>query len=134
MIRCDYEKEVYNDVTERLFNNLEYYLERSESIEDLEEILSDDCFISDDVTGNASGSYTFNAHKAEENLAGNWELLADVLEEFGYDNSVDVLRKGAEWCDVTIRCYFVGSAVHAVVADNLEMIEKAFEDFYNRGE
>lgn len=134
MVKYDYYKNVLEDVKERLFNNLEYYLERSENAEELENLLADDCFISDDVTGNASGSYTFNAYTAEEYLAGNWELLADVLEEFGYDNSVNILRKGPEWCDVTIRCSYVGMAAHAVVADNLDEIEKAFEEFYNRGE
>lgn len=39
--------------------------------EGLEEKLNDELWTVDSVTGNASGSYTFNTWEAEENLAHN---------------------------------------------------------------
>jgi hypothetical protein len=92
--------------------------------EGLEEKLNDKLWTVDSVTGNASGSYTFNTWEAEENLAHNWDLLAEALDEFGQDGT-DVLRQGAESMDVTIRCYLLGQAI-AEALDELE--EELAED------
>lgn len=86
-----------------------------------EEELNDDLWTVDSVTGNASGSYTFNAYRAEEYLCHNLDLLADAAEEFG--SSIDVLRDGAEACDVTIRCYLLNQAIR----EALNEIETEFE-------
>lgn len=83
----------------------------------LEEMLNDDLWTVDSVTGNASGSYTFNTYAAEENLAHNWDVLEEALAEFGCDENP--ISKGAEWCDVTIRCYLLGQAI-AEALDDLE--------------
>ena len=90
----------------------------------LEEKLNDELWTVDSVTGNASGSYTFNTWEAEENLAHNWDLLAEALDEFGQDGT-DVLKQGAEAMDVTIRCYLLGQAI-AEALDELE--EELAED------
>lgn len=92
--------------------------------EGLEEKLNGELWTVDSVTGNASGSYTFNTWEAEENLAHNWDLLAEALDEFGQDGT-DVLRQGAESMDVTIRCYLLGQAI-AEALDELE--EELAED------
>lgn len=92
--------------------------------EGLEEKLNDELWTVDSVTGNASGSYTFNTWEAEENLAHNWDLLAEALDEFGQDGT-DVLRQSAEAMDVTIRCYLLGQAI-AEALDELE--EELAED------
>lgn len=70
------------------------------------EAFRDDCFIDDGVTGNASGSYTFNSAAAEDNvkdLIFSDELL-EMFQEFGYDRVP--LEKGPEHIDVSIRCFF----------------------------
>lgn len=90
----------------------------------LEEKLNDELWTVDSVTGNASGSYTFNTWEAEENLAHNWDLLAEALDEFGQDGT-DILKQGAEAMDVTIRCYLLGQAI-AEALDELE--EELAED------
>lgn len=82
--------------------------------EELEEKLNDTLWIADSVTGNASGSYYCNTWAAEEALCHNWDLLADAMEEFGGDAGKAVER-GAEYCDVTIRCYLLGQAISAVL-------------------
>lgn len=90
----------------------------------LEEKLNDDLWTADSVTGNASGSYYFNAWRAEEALSHNWDLLAEALREFGQDGT-DVIEQGAEAMDVTIRCYLLGQAI-AEALDELE--EELAED------
>lgn len=78
--------------------------------------LYDDLFVDDNVTGNASGSYTFSIYIAEEHLCHNFDLLQEALECFGYSGN-DAFEKGAEFCDVTIRCYLLGSAIREVLDD-----------------
>lgn len=74
--------------------------------DEFESSLYDDLFVCDSVTGNASGSYFFNTFEAEEAICHNWELLNAALEEFCCTDC-NPIEKGAEWCDVTIRCYLL---------------------------
>lgn len=90
----------------------------SDNRKEVEQELNDTLFVNDSVTGNASGSYTFSTWQAEENLCHNFELLTDALEELGYDLSY--LKKGAEACDVLIRCYLLGQAISEVL-DEIEI-------------
>ena len=92
--------------------------ERLADREDWEQELTDSLWICDSVTGNASGSYYCNSWKAEEAIAHNWDILADAIAEFGGDT--DILRQGAESCDVTIRCYLLGECL----ADALDALEE----------
>lgn len=111
----NYLENIENDIIEYVKENKEYL--QGKSIEDL----YDDLFIEDSVTGNASGSYTFNTWKAAENIAHNLDLLAEAMQEFGCD-SVEYLEKGAEWCDVTIRCYLLGQALQEVEDEVKEIL------------
>lgn len=47
------------------------------------------------------------------NLCHNMDLLADALSELVC--TLDYLEKGAEACDVTIRCYLLGQAISTVL-------------------
>ena len=80
------------------------------------EQINDSCWVSDSVTGNASGSYTFNTWEAEENLCHNLDLLEEACNEFG-TNMGEAIERGAEYCDVTIRCYLLGQAVAEVLEE-----------------
>ena len=42
--------------------------EMYEDVDEAYDQLFDDMWVNDSVTGNASGSYTFNTYKAEENI------------------------------------------------------------------
>ena len=88
-----------------------------ENREEVEEQLNEDCWMSDSVTGNASGSYTFSTWQAQENLCHNWDLLAEVLQEFGCD--IDYIKRGAEACDVTIRCYLLSQCIAGAIDEIL---------------
>lgn len=124
----DYRETVRNDVIEQVKdgykeNSLRLYKE--EGRDALEEYLNDELWIDDQVTGNGSGSYTFNTWEAEENLCHNMDLLAEACDEFMQDVG-EAVKRGAEYCDVTIRCYLLGSAISEAI-DELEK-EGYFEE------
>lgn len=104
----NYYEEMKKDVKEYLEENKEYLEDKS-----YDEIY-DEMFIADSVTGNASGSYTFSTYQAEENIAHNHELLKEAQECFGY-LPTEYISKGAEWADVTIRCYLLGEVLSEVL-------------------
>lgn len=72
----------------------------------------------DDITGNGSGSYTFDRGEAEEYIAGNMDLLVDAIKFFDAD-ALNILEKGPEACDVLIRCYTLNAAIYEVL-DEIE--------------
>ena len=110
MERYDYYEVVKNDIKEYIKEN-----DIDVTSEDFDrDDLCDHLWVDDSVTGNGSGSYTFSTWKAEENLCHNWDLLEEALEEFG-QTDVNILEKGAEWCDVTIRCYLLGQCLDEVI-------------------
>lgn len=90
--------------------------------EELEEKLNEDLWIEDSVTGNGSGSYTFNSYEAEENICHNMDLLQGALDMFG-ESDVNILDKGAEWCDVTIRCSLLAQAISEVLDEDFEEVD-----------
>lgn len=98
----------------------------NETRDEVEQQLNDDLWACDSVTGNASGSYTFNAWQAEENICHNQDLFAEACDEFGSD-AAELLRKGAEACDVTIRCYLLPQAISAAL-DEVETEEEEIEE------
>lgn len=77
-------------------------------------LLEDD----DNITGNGSGSYTFDRGKAEEYIIGNLDLLSDAIKFFGVD-ALNIFEKGPEACDVIIRCYLLYRAICEVL-DEIE--------------
>ena len=77
------------------------------------DVVYDNIFVDDAVTGNGSGSYFFNAAKARENVADAiWdEKILDALYNIGCDGDqiAQYLRDGeAEALDVCIRCAMLG--------------------------
>ena len=86
---------------------------------EIENKLNEDLIMSDSVTGNASGSYTFNYWRAEENICHNLDLLQDADDEYGCDLG-EWIKGGAETCDVVIRCYLVPSCLSEVL-DEVEI-------------
>lgn len=124
MEKYDYLSAVESDVREYIENNVNFH--DYSDLDEMKEDLNEKLFVDDSVTGNASGSYTFNAWKAEEYLCHNLDLLAEANEEFG--GSSDILSDGAEMCDVTIRCYLLGQAIENVSPDMWHDLEDSQED------
>jgi len=92
--------------------------------DELAQDLNDDLWTDDSVTGNASGSYYCNAWRAEDAIAHNWDLIADMIDEF---DAADVLRKGPEAIDVSIRCYLLSQAIDAALDQLDDEIPEAEE-------
>lgn len=85
----------------------------------------DNLFIDDAVTGNGSGSYTFNSYQARKNVAeAIWDKkVLDALYNIGCDSKqiAQYLRDGeAETLDVSIRC--------AMLSEVYGEIEEHFSD------
>ena len=116
----DYLEAEKEDVLDYIEENIDF--SDFEDIEELEQWLNEELWSEDSVTGNASGSYTCNYYIAEEYIAHNWDLLGEALEDLGCDESF--IKKGAEWCDVTIRCYLLSSAISEAL--------KEIEDDFNK--
>lgn len=89
------------------------------------DIVYDNLFVDDAVTGNGSGSYFFNAAKAREAVADAiWDdKILDTLSEIGIsgDRIAQYLRDNdAESLDVCIRC--------AMLSEVYGEIEEHFSD------
>lgn len=124
MEKYDYLSAVESDVREYIENNVNFH--DYSDLDEMKEDLNEKLFVKDSVTGNASGSYTFNAWKAEEYLCHNLDLLAEANEEFG--GSSGILSDGAEMCDVTIRCYLLGQAIENIAPDMWQDWEDSQEE------
>lgn len=100
------------DYLENVKEDVRNYIEENKIVvtssnrEEVEQELNDTLFVNDNVTGNASSSYTFSTWQAEENLCHNFELLTEALTEFGYDLSY--LEKGAELATLQYVAIFLG--------------------------
>ena len=120
MENYNYLEQVATDAKEAILENMEYW--SFDDREELEEVAHDELWADDSVTGNGSGSYFFSTWEAEEALCHNLDLLAEACEEFGQDIG-EAFKRGAEFCDVTIRCYMLGQAIAAAL-DELEEEDK----------
>ena len=116
MENYNYLEQVTTDAKEAILENMEYW--DFDDREKLEEVANDELWADDSVTGNGSGSYYCNTWRAEEALCHNLDLLAEACEEFGQDIG-EAVKRGAEFCDVTIRCYLLSQAIAAAI-DELE--------------
>lgn len=119
----DYMEAMRKDIAEYIKENVD----RAEydSTEDLYEKLYDDLWLEDSVTGNASGSYTFNSARAREYVTEDGEgYLREAVDDFGIDAKTlaDKFLSGEwEWFDVTIRCYLLGQVLQVVI-DELDEV------------
>lgn len=111
-MKYNYYEKMKEDVKEYIKENRDYINN------DLDfDYLYDLMFLSDDVTGNASGSYTFNTNKAKEYVMNNLDLLKNACEVFGCSDILGdkICDEEFEWCDVTIRCYLLNEVLNDVL-------------------
>lgn len=119
----NYLEEMTSDVIEAIKERQDWngepkriYHRTTDGRECLAEWLNDELWTEDSVTGNGSGSYTFNTYIAEEYLCHNHGLLEEACNEFGQDIG-QALKEGAEFCDVTIRCYLLSEAIEEAITE-----------------
>lgn len=111
----NYLEAIKDDVIEYINENIN--LDEVESRDELEEQLNDDLWAEDSVTGNGSGSYTFDRHQSYENVQGDpnaMDYIRDLVSEFGVEAETvaeKFLDEDYEYWDVSIRCYLLGQAI-----------------------
>ena len=85
--------------------------------EDLNDILWNE----DSITGNGSGSYTYNRKKARDYLFDDGlQYLEDLVDEgwLTYESiGKDITNYNFESLDVSLRCYFLSQAIEEVITD-----------------
>ena len=100
----DYRQAIKDDIENYINDEYSDFKLKDYTKDEAIEELRDRLFIEDSVTGNASGSYTFNSYQAMENLFGNEDLIEEVDREFSIDEDK---RWDWEYLDVSIRCYLL---------------------------
>lgn len=110
----DYKEQIKNDL-------MEYAEECKEYCNDMEKF-RDWAWTADQVTGNGSGSYFFNAYKAQEALGDLiWsEELANMFREFGFD--CVPMEKGPEYIDVSVRCFLLDECINEIEEELKEIL------------
>lgn len=112
MNKFDYYEAVAEDIVDYIVNNVD--LEEYEDREDAWEALNDILWTEDSVTGNGSGSYTFNRNKAREFVLEDIQTVRDALREFcvsAEEIGNKFLDEEWEYLDVTARCFVLGAAL-----------------------
>lgn len=127
-----YLEQVKADVAQYMEDN-EYYYNMSDyrDADDFQDKIYDEMWTADSVTGNGSGSYTFNREEAKGNVLSDMETVREALNEFCVDAQTigeKFLDEDWEYLDVTARCYILGIAVGEWIEENREEIEKAIEE------
>jgi len=98
-----YKAEVLSDAEDFIDENIDEY----DSFSDMYEMLEDD----DSVTGNASGSYTFNRETARRSVISvidSTEFI-DMLHVFDIDITNFIKNSDWEGLDVLFRCYLLSN-------------------------
>lgn len=111
----DYRQQVKSDILNYIKNN-NINFRNFNNLNELKEYLKYKVWNEDCVTGVGSSSYFCDGYKAEEAVAHNWDLLKEAVEAFGYYN-VNVIEKGPEWADLTIRCYLLDECIEEVLKE-----------------
>ena len=121
----NYKEQIRADVKEWIEDNKEQIegLDRSDACD----IIYDSCWVDDSVTGNASGSYTFNSYEARKYFyedTDSEEYLGEMVDA-GFADGMEVGKKiiasDYEWLDVAIRCWLLSDAVS-------DVLDEIFED------
>lgn len=126
----DYREAMREDIKNAIEENKEYWNGWKDMDKDARaDFLNEELWCDDSVTGNGSGSYTFNSYKAMENLYGNEDLVEELVGEFGLDAET-VAKHFMDWeyWDVSIRCYLLGEVVWDVLDEIEDEEEEESED------
>ena len=118
-----YINQVRNDAIEYIDDQVNSgYWTKDTSIDDI----YDELFVADGVTGNGSGSYTFNSYRASENVADAiWDDdIVCALGEIGVNVGELVDNHDPEGLDVSIRCAILGH----IMCDLEEHFDYLFDD------
>ena len=125
----DYAEAVKHDILEYIHDELD--LKAFEDLSELKNNLQDELWNKDSITGNASGSYTFNSEQAKEYVCDNTDLLLDAIKEFDVDCETvgeKFIQKNWEYFDVIIRCYVLSSCINDALEEIKDELKKAHKN------
>ena len=122
--KMTYLEQIKKDIRNHIEENYtsEEISEKMEDRDEFEEMLNDELWIADDVTGNGSGSYTMNRAKAQENVLNDIETVQEALREFCVEADTiakKFLESDWEYFDVTARCYVLSMGISEML-DEIE--------------
>lgn len=122
MEKYNYLENVIADAKQAILENLNDWSFTDR--EELEEVVNDNLWCDDSVTGNGSGSYTFNREAAKEYVTRSddgMDTLRDAVREFDCEHEAFTafLEDNWEYLDVTIRCHLLRQAISDAI-DELE--------------
>ena len=114
----NYLEELKSDVKNYINEVASDYMD-CEDMDELRDELYDNLWDEDSVTGNGSGSYTFNREKAKEYVSDNMDLMVEAYKDLDSIESLvdDLEALDFETIDVTIRCYLLSQALDEVLED-----------------
>ena len=108
----DYHQAILEDVIEYIRDEVD--ASEYEDRDALEEAINDELWTVDSVTGNGSGSYTFDRAKAREYVTGNLDLVQEMASDFCIEDAElgkHFMNDDWEWFDVSIRCNLLSWAI-----------------------
>ena len=127
----NYLEELKSDVRNYIKEVASDYMD-CEDMDELRDSLYDNLWNEDSVTGNGSGSYTFNREEAKKYVSDNLDLMVEAYKDLDSIESLvdDLEALDFETIDVTIRCYLLSQALDEVLEDGDFLkkvgIDKAF--------
>ena len=128
----NYRNEITKDALDWMNDNFEPITDNGEIIaityegteydkEDFDSIvwdIEDELWIVDSITGNGSGSYTFNSYRAREYVLDNFDLLADMRDDWGAEDIGNrLIDEEWEYLDVSIRCYLLTECIYRALEE-----------------
>lgn len=114
----NYKDVMREDIKRVIEDNKNYWNWDEMDIDEKREFLNEELWCDDSVTGNGSGSYTFNAAEALDNIKGNEDLIAEAVSEFCIDaETVAEHLTDWEYWDVIIRCYLLYQMINEVIEE-----------------
>lgn len=113
MEEFNYEADVLDSVYDWLKNNEDEWVNEGDTLEDIREYLEDELFNEDSVTGNASGSFTFDSNKAKANVFADIDSVRNAFMDYDERARFADLFFDEDWetIDVITRCYVLSDAI-----------------------
>lgn len=122
MEKYNYEEAITDNLKDWLINETDILEQNDLNYEDLFELIYDEAFCIDSITGNGPDYYD-TEDNCSKYLAGNIDLLYLAARDFCIDDDINTLIKHyedkslARYFDCTIRCYLLGECIDKVLEE-----------------
>lgn len=113
-----YDDAVYEDVCNKIDDLIEHDELPHLDKDGVREWLNDKLWTDDSVTGNGSGSYTFNAYLAEKYICHNLGYITEKLTELGNEMFNERLMD-PEAIDVAMRCALLPIVIDEAIENHI---------------